>query len=108
MNVEAGLLDFLHIEQANSAYQKQDYEAAAEKFSDIDNDAAHLNQANSLYKQGLYEQALEQYQSVKDKELLNFLPSFLFLSFLPFFLLFLLFCCCRFFFPFFFCFLSVS
>jgi Ca-activated chloride channel family protein len=69
MNVEAGLLDFLHIEQANSAYQKQDYEAAAEKFSDIDNDAAHLNQANSLYKQGLYEQALEQYQSVKDKEL---------------------------------------
>jgi Ca-activated chloride channel family protein len=50
MNVEAGLLDFLHIEQANSAYQKQDYEAAAEKFSDIDNDAAHLNQANSLYK----------------------------------------------------------
>jgi hypothetical protein len=40
MNVEAGLLDFLHIEQANSAYQKQDYKAAAEKFSDIDNAAS--------------------------------------------------------------------
>jgi Ca-activated chloride channel family protein len=69
MNVEAGLLDFLHIEQANNAYQKQDYKTATEKFADINNDAAQLNQANSLYKQGLYEKALEKYQSVKQKDL---------------------------------------
>ena len=69
MNVEAGLLDFLHIEQANNAYQKQDYKVATEKFADINNDAAQLNQANSLYKQGLYEKALEKYQSVKQKDL---------------------------------------
>ncbi|MDC9715447.1 MAG: tetratricopeptide repeat protein [Gammaproteobacteria bacterium] len=69
MNVEAGLLDFLYIKQANSAYQKQDYQMAEEKFANIDNDAARLNQANSLYKQGLYEQALKKYQSVKQKDL---------------------------------------
>jgi hypothetical protein len=46
MSVEAGLLDFVHIKQANSAYQKQDYQVATEEFANIDNDAARLNQAN--------------------------------------------------------------
>ena len=69
VNVQAGLFDFVSIYQANKAYENKDYQLAAEKFDDINNDAARLNQANSLYKQGLYKQALKQYQSVKREDL---------------------------------------
>lgn len=69
LNVQAGLLDFTDIEQANLAYQQQDYKTAGDKFARIDNDAARLNQANSLYKQNLYQQALEKYQSIKQFDL---------------------------------------
>lgn len=69
IDTQAGLLDFLSIHQANTAYEKQEYQLAGEKFSHIDNDAARLNQANSLYKQGLYKQSLKQYKAVKDKSL---------------------------------------
>ncbi|HAE71018.1 MAG TPA: hypothetical protein DCG46_05385 [Gammaproteobacteria bacterium] len=69
INVQAGLFDFVSIYQANKAYENKDYQLAAEKFDDINNDAARLNQANSLYKQGLYKQALKKYQSVKREDL---------------------------------------
>ena len=69
VNVQAGLFDFVSIYQANKAYENKDYQLAAEKFDDINNDAARLNQANSLYKQGLYKQALKKYQSVKREDL---------------------------------------
>ena len=69
IDTQAGLLDFLSIHQANTAYEKQEYQLAGEKFSHIDNDAARLNHANSLYKQGLYKQSLKQYKTVKDKSL---------------------------------------
>jgi len=69
INVQAGLFDFVSIYQANKAYENKDYQLAAEKFDDINNDAARLNQANSLYKQGLYKQALKNYQSVKREDL---------------------------------------
>jgi Ca-activated chloride channel family protein len=69
VNVQAGLFDFVSIYQANKAYENKDYQLAAEKFDDINNDAARLNQANSLYKQGLYKQALQKYQSVKREDL---------------------------------------
>ena len=69
VNVQAGLFDFVSIYQANKAYENMDYQLAAEKFDDINNDAARLNQANSLYKQGLYKQALKKYQSVKREDL---------------------------------------
>jgi Ca-activated chloride channel family protein len=68
-NVQAGLFDFVSIYQANKAYENKDYQLAADKFDDINNDAARLNQANSLYKQGLYKQALQKYQSVKREDL---------------------------------------
>lgn len=67
--VEAGLLDFLNIKQANIAYENKNYQLATEKFANINNDTARLNQANSLYKQGLYKQALEKYQDIKQKDL---------------------------------------
>jgi Ca-activated chloride channel family protein len=63
------LFDFVSIHQANKAYENKDYQLAAEKFDNINNDAARLNQANSLYKQGLYKQALKKYQSVKREDL---------------------------------------
>jgi len=69
VNVQAGLFDFVSIYQANKAYENKDYQLAAEKFDDINNDAARLNQANSLYKQGLYKQALKKYQSVEREDL---------------------------------------
>lgn len=68
-NAEAGLLDFWHIEQANTAYQNKDYQQAAEQFGEIKTDAARLNQANSLYKQGLYAESLEKYQAIKQPDL---------------------------------------
>jgi len=69
INAQAGLFDFVSIHQANKAYQNKDYQLAAKKFDNINNDAARLNQANSLYKQGLYKQALKKYQSVKQADL---------------------------------------
>ena len=69
INTQAGLFDFVSIHQANKAYENKDYQLAAEKFDNINNDAARLNQANSLYKQGLYKQALKKYQSVKREDL---------------------------------------
>ncbi|MBA5248493.1 MAG: tetratricopeptide repeat protein [Gammaproteobacteria bacterium] len=69
LNVEAGLLDFWHIEQANTAYQNKDYQQAAEKFGEINTDSARLNQANSLYKQGLYAESLEKYQAIEQQDL---------------------------------------
>ena len=69
INTQAGLFDFVSIHQANKAYENKDYQLAAEKFDNINNDAARLNQANSLYKQGLYKQALQKYQSIKREDL---------------------------------------
>jgi Ca-activated chloride channel family protein len=69
VNVQAGLFDFVSIYQANKAYENKDYQLAAEKFDNINDDAARLNQANSLYKQGLYQQALKKYQSIKQEDL---------------------------------------
>lgn len=69
INAQAGLLDFLNIYQANTAYEQKDFKLAGEKFAAVDNDFARLNQANSLYKQGLYQQSLDKYQLIKHKSL---------------------------------------
>jgi len=69
INAQAGLLDFLNIYQANTAYEQKNFKLAGEKFATVDNDFARLNQANSLYKQGLYQQSLDKYQLIKHKSL---------------------------------------
>lgn len=69
INAQAGLLDFLNIYQANTAYEQKDFKLAGEKFAAVDNDFARLNQANSLYKQDLYQQSLDKYQLIKHKSL---------------------------------------
>ncbi|SMN11822.1 TPR domain protein in aerotolerance operon [uncultured Candidatus Thioglobus sp.] len=68
-NAQAGLFDFIDIKAANQAYEQKNYKLAAEKYGNIDNDAARLNQANSLYKQGLYKQSLEKYNTIKQADL---------------------------------------
>lgn len=70
--IYASIFDFQVIQEANKAYENQEYEKAQKGFQEVARNAqGYYNYANSLYKQGKYEQALKQYEKVvtKDKEL---------------------------------------
>ncbi|MEA3371604.1 MAG: VWA domain-containing protein, partial [Campylobacterota bacterium] len=65
-NAEAGLLDFMKLQEAKEAYSAQDYEKSSQLYSeygDVSNSGeSHYNSANSLYKQGRYDEAIESYK----------------------------------------------
>lgn len=69
---EALVLDFLDIQEAKTAYEKQDYEKAAKLYlqhaKDTENPASYYNGANALYKQQNYQDAIKNYQHAKFKE----------------------------------------
>ena len=66
MRVDAGILDFVELEEAKSAYESGDYAKAEKLYSDYEAKTSqaetHYNIANSLYKEGKYKQAVEHYQ----------------------------------------------
>lgn len=65
-DVNAGLLDFLHVKKANDSYKSAKYEEASHEFSLLDSSEARYNEANALYKNKEYEKALERYKSIKN------------------------------------------
>lgn len=71
-NLEAGLLDFWNIQEANKSYKNKEYQKAEENFKKLDYDESIYDKANALYKQNKYKEALEEYKSIKsfdgDKE----------------------------------------
>ena len=73
-DVNAGLLDFVALDAAKSAYESGDYNKSAEIYKEFAQRSkkaeSYYNAANALYKQGKYEEALELYKkaSFDDKE----------------------------------------
>ena len=65
-NAEAGLLDFVELNEAKKAYESQDYEKATELYSKhaelSKNSESYYNAGNSLYKRQQYKEAIESYQ----------------------------------------------
>ena len=64
--LEAGLLDFIDLQEANKAYESGEYKKANEIYSDYqsssNNSQTHYNIGNTLYKQGKYKEAVKSYE----------------------------------------------
>ena len=62
----AGLLDFMHLDEAKKAYGQKDYMKSAkiyDKYAKNSNhDESYYNAANSFYKEGKYKKALTNYE----------------------------------------------
>jgi Ca-activated chloride channel family protein len=65
----AGVLDFLTIDAANSAYHNQEYNKAEQLYQGFTDDYGKLNYGNSLYKQAKYQEAIDAYQSITPQHL---------------------------------------
>jgi Ca-activated chloride channel family protein len=68
VSADAGMLDYYHLKRAEAAYERGDYEKAAESFSALDGRDARYNAANSYYKAGKYEKALALYGTVRSSD----------------------------------------
>ena len=69
VKLEAGLLDFWYLNDANSAVEKKAYKEAANAFAKVPEKAeAKYNEGNMHYLQGEYEKALAAYKHVKSDE----------------------------------------
>lgn len=65
-NLNASLLDFKTIEDANTQYNNKEYENAAASFNKLSkSNEKHYNYANSLYKNKQYKEALKEYNKIK-------------------------------------------
>jgi Ca-activated chloride channel family protein len=66
LHVEAGMLDFVDINDAKEAYAKGDYENSAKLYKEYaqksGNSEAYYDAANSYYKQKKYKEAIEMYK----------------------------------------------
>lgn len=79
-NLNAGLLDFLDIDRAKSAYEQKDYRSSAKLYEEYaksnQNGEAYYNSANGYYKQKKYKEAIENYKKAlfdsKTKRASNF------------------------------------
>lgn len=79
-DLNAGLLDFLDIDRAKSAYEQKDYSSSAKLYEEYaksnQNGEAYYNSANSYYKQKKYKEAIENYKKAsfdsKTKRASNF------------------------------------
>ncbi len=62
----AGLLDFIHLDEAKKAYVQKNYEKSAKIYDDYAKNANHnesyYNAGNALYKQGKYKKAIQNYE----------------------------------------------
>ncbi|MDB2562110.1 VWA domain-containing protein [Sulfurimonas sp.] len=65
-DVKAGILDFIDLDKAKSAYEKADYNTSEQIFSKYaessENKQSFFNAGNALYKQGKYDKALKMYE----------------------------------------------
>ena len=64
--LEAGMLDFVELNNAKKAYEQGDFTQAQKLYGDYanttQNAAAYYNKANALYKQKRYKEAIQNYQ----------------------------------------------
>ncbi|MBN2895085.1 MAG: VWA domain-containing protein [Campylobacterales bacterium] len=67
-NAEAGVLDFIRLHLAQSAYTQERFEDAARHFGAVDSAQARFNAASALYKAGKYEEALTLLRSLKSAD----------------------------------------
>ena len=68
-NIDAAIFDFSTIQQGVDFYEQKKYQLAADKFEQIDNEAAKINQANALYKKKLYSKSITIYKTIDSKKL---------------------------------------
>ena len=65
-HAEAGLLDFMELNEAKEAYESGDYEKSAKIYSKYAESSkkgeSYFNKGNSLYKQGKFDEAIKSYQ----------------------------------------------
>jgi len=65
-NAEAGMLDFIDLNEAKKAYEAKEYEKSSKLYKKYANSAdsaqSHYNNANALYKQEKYDEALKSYE----------------------------------------------
>jgi len=65
-DVKAGLLDFMELDKAKSAYEKGDYEKSQKIYESYQESTkkadVHYNIGNTLYKQAKYKEAIESYK----------------------------------------------
>ena len=63
---QAGLLDFIELDEAKKAYEQKNYLKSAKIYSEYANHANHnesyYNAANALYKAGKYKEAIKNYE----------------------------------------------
>ncbi len=68
LETKAGLLDFITLDQAQEAYEAQDYNESTQRYQslldDEKRDALNYNLANSLYKQKRFEEAISGYEAI--------------------------------------------
>lgn len=67
-NAQAGVLDFVRLSLAQSAYQEERYDDAARHFGALESPKARFNAAHALYKAGKYEEALSLLKSLKSAD----------------------------------------
>ncbi len=68
INTEASLLDGVYFEMAKDDYAKEQYESAANLFSNVESTPARYNAASSFYRAGKYEKALNLYMSIRSAD----------------------------------------
>ncbi len=68
VGAQGAILDFYHLERADSAYSSEAYERSAAHFGALEGKHARYNQAHALYKAGLYEKALEVYANIRSSD----------------------------------------
>jgi len=65
--LQAGVFDFLYINEAEKSYKNRDYDSAIKFFTKVENiEDITYNLANSYYGAKDYEKALEEYKKVKN------------------------------------------
>jgi Ca-activated chloride channel family protein len=65
----AGLLDFMTLQKAQTAYENKEYEKAAKHYRRVlGSPQSYFNLANSYYKAGRYEEAIRNYKRVETKD----------------------------------------
>jgi len=71
-NAEAGMLDFMDLNEAKKAYEAKEYEKSSKLYkkyaNSSDNAASHYNDANALYKQEKYDEAIKSYKKAAFKD----------------------------------------
>lgn len=71
-NAHAGLLDFMELKEAKSAYEKGEYEKSAQIYNKYAQETkkgeSYYNAGNALYKKGKYKEALDSYQKATFKD----------------------------------------